>query len=417
MALPPLLLMLLPTAIVHAHNEPFRAVAAEVCSFARDGYSHVLITPAQVSNPGPEWWRRYQPVDLRRIGGRGSAADLQALTRRAHGCGLRVIADVVLNHMSSDAAHRSLQFPGLTPADFHPRCTINYNDGNTISERRCWLNGDLPDLDPSRPAVARLQRAQLQQLLSLGVDGFRFDAAKHIEPADLAGLVGYGQRLSGGRSFSMLEVIDDHDTRPEMYTAIAPVTDYILCDTLRQAFAYGGELSSLRLPRAIPDRRSITFGISHDSDPAINPGFGRCQPSDRHDGVLATAYVLARAEGTPLVLAADHRRSPLVRAGVRFRASLQARSRAGADTREWVPAIGDARHLLLMERGGEGFFVVNKAATPLTLSAAELAGGQLRGRYRNLRDGRLLLIGGRDGQTLTVPARDGLYFLRQPGGA
>ena len=416
MALPPLLLMLLPTAIVHAHNEPFRAVAAEVCGFARDGYSHVLITPAQVSNPGPEWWRRYQPVDLRRIGGRGSAADLQALTRRAHGCGLRVIADVVLNHMSSDAAHRSLQFPGLGPADFHPRCTINYNDGNTISERRCWLNGDLPDLDPSRPAVARLQRAQLQQLLSLGVDGFRFDAAKHIEPADLAGLVGYGQRLSGGRSFSMLEMIDDHDTRPEMYTAIAPVTDYMLCDTLRQAFAYGGQLSGLRLPRAIPDRRSITFGISHDSDPAINPGFGRCQPSDRHDGVLATAYVLARANGTPLVLAIDHRRSPLVRAGVRFRASLQARSRAGADTREWVPAIGDARHLLLMERGGEGFFVVNKAATPLTLSAAELAGGQLRGHYRNLRDGRLLLIGGRNGQTLTVPARDGLYFLREPGG-
>ena len=416
MALPPLLLMLLPTAIVHAHNEPFRAVAAEVCGFARDGYSHVLITPAQVSNPGPEWWRRYQPVDLRRIGGRGSAADLQALTRRAHGCGLRVIADVVLNHMSSDAAHRSLQFPGLGPADFHPRCTINYNDGNTISERRCWLNGDLPDLDPSRPAVARLQRAQLQQLLALGVDGFRFDAAKHIEPADLAGLVGYGQRLSGGRSFSMLEMIDDHDTRPEMYTAIAPVTDYMLCDTLRQAFAYGGQLSGLRLPRAIPDRRSITFGISHDSDPAINPGFGRCQPSDRHDGVLATAYVLARANGTPLVLAIDHRRSPLVRAGVRFRASLQARSRAGADTREWVPAIGDARHLLLMERGGEGFFVVNKAATPLTLSAAELAGGQLRGHYRNLRDGRLLLIGGRNGQTLTVPARDGLYFLREPGG-
>ena len=28
---------------------------------------------------------------------------------------------------------------------------------------------------------------------------------------------------------------------------------------------------------------------------------------------------------------------------------------------------------------------------------------------------RKLLIGGRDGQALTVPARDGLYFLRQQG--
>jgi len=406
-----------PTAIVHAFNEPFRAVTAEVCRFARDGYSHVLITPAQVSSPGPEWWRRYQPVDLGRIGGRGSAADLRALTRRAHGCGLRVIADVVINHMSSHPAYRSLRFPGLGPADVHPRCAIDYNDGNTVSERRCWLNGDLPDLDPSRPAVARLQRAQLRQLLGLGVDGFRFDAAKHMEPSDLGSLVAHVQRLSGGRSWILLEVIDDHDTRPEMYTAIAPVTDYILCDTLRGAFAYDGQLSSLRLPRAIPDRRSVTFGLSHDSDPAINPGFGRCQPSDRHDGVLATAYVLARTDGTPLVLAADHRRSALLQAGARFRASLRARARAGADTREWVPAIGDPRNLLLMERGREGFFVVNKAATPLRITAAELAGGQLRGRYRNLRGGETLVIGGRNSRDLTVPARDGIYFLRDPDGA
>ena len=406
-----------PTAILHAHDEPFRAVAAEVCRYARQGYSHVLIAPAQVSAPGPEWWQRYQPVDLGRIGGRGSAADLRALTRQAHGCGVKVIADVVLNHMSSHPAYRSLHFPGLGPADFHPRCTIHYADGNTASERRCWLNGDLPDLDPNRPAVARLQRTHLRQLLALGVDGFRFDAAKHMEPADLQKLVAFGRQLSGGRAFALLEVIDDHDTRPEMYTPIAPITDYVLCDTLQQAFRYGGHLSSLRLPRAIADPRSITFGLSHDSDPAINPGFGRCQPSDRHDGVLATAFVLAREAGTPLVLAADHRRMPLLQAGVRFRASLRARARAGASTREWVPAIGDPQNLLLMERGGEGFFVVNKAAGPLTLTAAELAGGQLRGCYRELGSGATLLIGAGSGQDLTVPGRNGLYFLRQPAGA
>jgi alpha-amylase len=82
-----------------------------------------------------------------------------------------------------------------------------------------------------------------------------------------------------------------------------------------------------------------------------------------------------------------------------------------------VPAIGDPRNLLLMERGREGFFVVNKAATPLRITAAELAGGQLRGRYRNLRGGESLVIGGRNSRDLTVPARDGIYFLRDPDGA
>ncbi|MFM8604766.1 MAG: alpha-amylase family glycosyl hydrolase, partial [Cyanobium sp.] len=43
-------------------------------------------------------------------------------------------------------------------------------------------SGDLPDLDQSRPAVMERLKRHLRMLVDLGVDGFRFDAAKHIDP-------------------------------------------------------------------------------------------------------------------------------------------------------------------------------------------------------------------------------------------
>lgn len=415
-----------PTAILHAHDAHYRDVAAWVCAIGAQGYSHIQIAPAQRSAGDQPWWQRYQPVDHRLIEGRGSAAELRALTRRAHGCGVGVIADVVLNHMASHPRYASLRFPGLEPADFHPRCAIDYADGNTISERRCWLNGDLPDLDPSRPRVRAAQRGHLKRLLDLGVDGFRFDAAKHMEPATLRELIAFAAGAAGRPLWHYLEVIDDHDTRPDPYAAVAPLTDFVLCDSLAQAFAYSGHLSSLRVPRALPDRRSVTFAINHDSDPTINPGFPRCRHGERGDALLATAYVLAREAGTPLVLADDNRRAAYLPAGARFRAELRARAAAGRSSRERVLELEAPQTLLLMERGAEGFFVVNKAARPFDVPALELPGSSLEGCYRELRNGFTVAVqpsGGRRWFSrwgswarggLQVQARDALYFLRVP---
>jgi alpha-amylase len=423
-----------PTAILHAHDEPYTLVRQYVCTLAQQGYSHVQIAPAQLSNGddqpggGRGWWRRYQPIDHLTIAGRGSRDDLRALTRTAHGCGMRVIADVVFNHMASDPAHAAgLRYPGLAPADFHPRCPIDYSDGDTVSERLCWLNGDLPDLDHSRPSVMALHRRHLEMLLEDGVDGFRFDAAKHIEPATLRAYLDGIRRASGGRAWSYLEVIDDDDSSAAMYRPVAPVTDFLLCESLKQAFAADGWLSSLRVPRAIPDPRSVTFGINHDSDPTINPGFPRCQVAERGDALLASAYVLAREAGTPLVLARDNLEVAYLPAGARFRRELRRRGSEGRNVQETVLAVADPRNLLLMERGSEGLFVVNKAAAAYDIPALELSGSSLEGCYRELRNDFTIAIERRaDGRRfvsrwgnwqrggLQLAARDALFFLRVP---
>ncbi|MFO0039871.1 MAG: alpha-amylase family glycosyl hydrolase [Synechococcaceae cyanobacterium] len=419
-----------PTAILHAHNEPYRQVATYVCQVGAQGYSHVQIAPAQRSSAGPEWWRRYQPLDHTVIEGRGSAADLRALTRQAHRCGVKVIADLVVNHMASGPPSQTLRYPGLTAADFHRRCPIHYSDGNTVSERRCWLNGDLPDLNQQRPAVRKRLRQHIRTLVDLGVDGFRFDAAKHLDPAAVADLLTWIRTLTGGRSWSYLEVIDDADTRPEMYSALAPLSDFRFCDRLRQAFSFGGSLRSLHRPEPGDDPRAVRFGVNHDTDHRLNPGFGRCRMEEPGDGWLASATVLAREAGTPLILARDNLEVAYLPAGARFRAELRRRALAGRSTGERALEVGNPDTLLLLERGAEGFFLVNKAAERVNLPAVALTNTRLQGCYRELRHGftarvaaagdgrRWITRWGSDSRGgLEVHGRDALYFLRVAAGA
>lgn len=421
-----------PIAIFHAHDERYEQVTSYVCELAQQGYSHVQISPAQRSNPGPfpsplEWAVRYQPVDYRIITERGNEQALQQLTATASRCNMQVIADVVFNHMANMEEFRDLNFPTFTPQDFHPRCDINYSDGNTITERRCWLNGDLPDLDQSRPNVREIHNAHLQRLLDLGVTGFRFDAAKHIEPRYLQTYIDYINAQSQGKAWNYLEVIEDNDTRAEEYTPIAAVTDFRLCNSLLQAFSFGGDLRSIRVPNALNDRRSVTFGINHDTDPEINPGFPVCRFGDRSDAVLATAYILARESGTPLILGKDNLNVPFIKHGVNFRRIMRQRGQSGQAVQETVLAVVDSPTLLILERGSEGFFVVNKAAEKFDLPVLDLTLTNLEGCYRELRNNFTVAIERRnDGRKyitrwgnasrggLDVQARDALYFIREP---
>ncbi|MFM7886643.1 MAG: alpha-amylase family glycosyl hydrolase [Pseudanabaena sp.] len=95
-----------PIAIFHAHDEQYQDVAGYVCELPNQGYTHIQIAPAQKSNPGPlpsplEWAVRYQPVDYRFIEGRGNETQLKNLVSKAHSCNIKVIADVVFNHMAN----------------------------------------------------------------------------------------------------------------------------------------------------------------------------------------------------------------------------------------------------------------------------------------------------------------------------
>ncbi len=420
-----------PTAIFHAFNQSFTDIQPFVCQLADQGYSHLQLSPTQTSNPGPEWWKRYQPTDYSTISGLGTETQLKELTTKAHSCNIKVIADVVFNHVGNldgkDNSEDITQFPNLTLADFNTSaksnpitkpCDITYNDGNRNSELTCWLGG-LPDLKFT-PNVKKLQKAHLKKLLTLGIDGFRFDAAKHMPQDVMQEYINYVNEQSNNKTWNYLEVISDSDTRAEDYNSIAAVTDFTLYNSMKQAFSFGGDLRSLPAT-ATTDPRSVTFGQNHDTirslnSQALNPY------DDITDAYLADAYVLARRDGTPLVFNEDNFKAPYIPFGVKFRQIMGQR----ANPEENILRVTNSPTVMIMERGAEGFVVINKGTDKFDVPVLDLTLSKLEGCYRELRNGFTVAIERKDNKKfvtrwgtpkrggLEIQGRDALYFIREP---
>ena len=424
-----------PTAIFHAFNQQYKDVEGFVCILADQGYSHIQISPAQKSNPGNEWWKRYQPVDYSVIEGLGSESDLKNLINKAHSCNVKVIGDVVFNHMADldggDDFEDLTKYPNLSPKDFHTvssnpgqkPCTINYSDGNRDSELNCWL-GNLPDLIHNED-VKNIQKAHLKKLLDLGIDGFRFDAAKHM-PADVVKeYIDYIDQESQGRTWNYLEVITDGDTKAEDYNWIAAVTDFILYGSMKNAYTFSGDLRSLPAA-AVNDSRSVTFGANHDTikelnDFAINPY------NDITDSYLASGYVLGREDGTPLIFNEHNLNVPYLKYGVKFRQIMEQKGKEGKNVKENILRVIDRPTIVMMERGPEGFLLENKGADQFDIPVLDLNSSSLEGCYHELsNDFNVTIERGGDGKKyvtgwgrpdrggVKIEGRDALYFIREP---
>ncbi|NEQ55731.1 MAG: alpha-amylase, partial [Leptolyngbya sp. SIO3F4] len=289
-------------------------------------------------------------------------------------------------------------FPGLTPEDFHTALnsdnersgTINYEDGNNYIELNHWLGG-LPDLKHTEKVI-QIQTRHLKMLMDLGVDGFRFDAAKHMPYWVIERYINYINAYSAQRGgdlsstcWNYLEVITDGDTKHYYYNWIAAITDFNMYHSMRSAFTYGGSLKTLKLPNSNQDARSITFGRNHDTIGEINQ-HAIAPYSDKIDSFLATAYVLAKSYGTPLVMSWDNNDCPFIKAGVQFRKEMTERMRIGKTVVENVLDVINNDNILFMERGNEGFCVINKSTETFDIAVLDLTLTNLEGTYREVRN-------------------------------
>jgi alpha-amylase len=162
------------------------------------GYQAVQISPPQehvvVADQGFPWWQRYQPVSYQLISRSGDRAQLIDMVQRCRAAGVAVYADAVINHMaaidtvpgSAGTKFSRYDYPGLyQPEDFNAcrRPITNYQDAEQVTQ--CELVS-LPDLDTASPRVQAQLADYLVDLASVGITGFRIDAAKHIRSEDLA---------------------------------------------------------------------------------------------------------------------------------------------------------------------------------------------------------------------------------------
>jgi len=138
------------------------------------GMTAIWITP--VAEQMGEGYHGYWTRDPYKVDPHlGDMAKLQELVRTAHTKGLKVVLDVVINHLGYG-------HPWLTDAEhigwFHDLCAINFADQKSVED--CWLAG-LPDLNTENPAVRRYLKTWALWLIDqTGVDGFRVDAARHL---------------------------------------------------------------------------------------------------------------------------------------------------------------------------------------------------------------------------------------------
>ena len=91
--------------ILHCFNWKYNDIKAELKNIAEAGFTSVQTSPAQPAGGG-EWYWLYQPYSFNIGNGPlGSKSDLQSLCQEAEKYGIKVIVDVVANHLNGET-HR-----------------------------------------------------------------------------------------------------------------------------------------------------------------------------------------------------------------------------------------------------------------------------------------------------------------------
>ncbi|WP_225636304.1 alpha-amylase [Streptomyces solaniscabiei] len=221
----------------------FASVAKECTStLGPAGYGYVQVSPPAEHIQGGQWWTSYQPVSYKIAGRLGDRTAFKNMVDTCHAAGVKVVADAVVNHMSAGSgtgtggsSYTKYGYPGLYSSYDFDDCTAqvtNYQDRYNV--QHCELVG-LADLDTGEEYVRGKIAGYLDDLLSLGVDGFRVDGAKHIPAADLANIK---SRLSDPSVYWKQEVIygAGEAVQPTEYTGNGDVQEFRYAYDLKRVF-------------------------------------------------------------------------------------------------------------------------------------------------------------------------------------
>jgi alpha-amylase len=242
------------------------------------GFGAVQVSPPQASASLGAWWDVYQPVNFTSLkSNMGTEAEFQAMINTCHAAKVRVYADVVVNHLAAGSGtatdgstwnSSSLAYPFFSSSDFHPACDIAGGDygspGNRNNVMFCRLSG-LPDLKTESTYVQGQVKNYLAKLINMGVDGVRFDAAKHMQPSDLAAiLAGVTHTTTSGESLWITqEVIPDSNVVRSDYFGNGTLNEFQYTFAIKAVFRNenGANLSQIRTIMGTPGNWGGTWGF------------------------------------------------------------------------------------------------------------------------------------------------------------
>lgn len=261
--------------IVHPFQWTYDNIAKECTEvLGPKGYDGVQISqPAEHINRTDVWWAVYQPVNFWNYTTMtGNEQQLRNMIKTCNAAGVKVFADAVFNQRASGSGvglggsgYGNDTFPDLNSSDFHHDCWGDINYGDAFSVRHCALSG-MPDLNTDSDSTRSKIAAYLKNLLSMGVYGFRIDAAKHMYPADIEAIL-----AKAGNPPAYMEVIGAYGeaAQPSQYAGISNsvVTEFEYCRVMQDNIYNPQYLINLNDTwTSLPGYASEVFVANHDNE-------------------------------------------------------------------------------------------------------------------------------------------------------
>ena len=310
--------------ILHCWNWSYATIEAHLPLIAECGYTAVQTSPAQqpkdynysyvdedtgenITQTGDteiggavgwpkmagsgNWWKVYQSVtfDVCDNGNSwmGTKAELESLCAAADQYGIKVIVDVVANHMGNIKGWQN------SLVDISPQVGEYWNkDMMTdesywhINDLQVWMSDGrehftqgsmgMPDLNTANKTVQKYVYEYLDECIDCGVDGFRFDAAKHIETPDdgsfasdfwptvLNEATSHYKAKTGGNLYVYGEILNTvgDNFSINSYTKYMSVTDNSAGNQVMSSIRFGSA-ASVNLNYAA--NKSVLWAESHDT--------------------------------------------------------------------------------------------------------------------------------------------------------
>ena len=260
--------------ILHCFNWTLSQIKEELPNIAKAGFTSVQTSPLQSHVDTGAWYWLYQPTSFNIGNELGSYQDLCNLCSEADNYGIKIIVDVVANHLAgwNDGTWNDNIDGSLRNSDyFHNQggCD-NWDNRYDVTHK----NIGMPDLNSENEQLQNIIAGMITGMKNAGVDGIRWDAAKHIGlPSEGCG---FWSKMAGLGLYNYGEILDNpagssgddyNNGLMKEYASYIGVTDSSYsghitgCVRDGQASGQSGNWNN----RGVPANRIVYWGESHDT--------------------------------------------------------------------------------------------------------------------------------------------------------
>lgn len=325
--------------MLHAFNWSYNTIKENLPAIAAAGYTTVQTSPVQqpkdYSTSGDvtgQWWKLYQPISfhIAEQSWLGTKDDLKSLCDEADKYGIKIICDIVSNHIANADETRpdtvSNQVKKYEPDFYKKRRTYTrtYKGNASDSSVQAVVQGHVsncPDLVTNDTAVQTYIINLLKECIDCGVDGFRFDAAKHIETEDdgeyasdywkniTTSASSYYTQKTGDDLYIYGEILNNcgADRSYSSYTKYINVTDNKTGDAVLYNVTKGkaSTATNAKYKSGVAASNAVLWAESHDTyeGSSGSSGFSNTAGISDENVVKAWAIVASRKDSTALFFA------------------------------------------------------------------------------------------------------------------